>query len=96
MVTVFSMGANQSVSGTDNGNAIINVHLAMRPTNAPGMGPVSMTGQPYANDGRELGGLARAGEVLGPSRYFANGNCYLENDPSDLAMELYANPRVCN
>ena len=58
MVTVFSMGANQSVAGTDKGNAIINLHLAMGRINAPGMGPFSMTGQPNAMGGREVGGLA--------------------------------------
>lgn len=58
MVTVFSMGANQSVAGTDKGNAIINLHLAMKRINAPGMGPFSMTGQPNAMGGREVGGLA--------------------------------------
>lgn len=39
MVTVFSMGANQSVAGTDKGNAIINLHIATGRINAPGMGP---------------------------------------------------------
>lgn len=58
MVTVFSMGANQSVSGTDKGNAIINLHIATGRINAPGMGPFSMTGQPNAMGGREVGGLA--------------------------------------
>lgn len=58
MVTVFSMGANQSIAGTDKGNAIINLHLATGRINAPGMGPFSMTGQPNAMGGREVGGLA--------------------------------------
>ena len=58
MVTVFSMGANQSVAGTDKGNAIINLHVATGRINAPGMGPFSMTGQPNAMGGREVGGLA--------------------------------------
>ncbi|WP_298290631.1 molybdopterin-dependent oxidoreductase [Novosphingobium sp.] len=58
MVTVFSMGANQSVAGTDKGNAIINLHLAMGQINVPGAGPFSMTGQPNAMGGREVGGLA--------------------------------------
>jgi len=48
MVTVFSMGANQSISGTDKGNAIINLHIATARINAPGMGPISITGQPDA------------------------------------------------
>ncbi|OYX61691.1 MAG: nitrate reductase [Novosphingobium sp. 32-60-15] len=58
MVTVFSMGANQSVAGTDKGNAIINLHIATGRINAAGMGPFSMTGQPNAMGGREVGGLA--------------------------------------
>ncbi|HZU64159.1 MAG TPA: molybdopterin-dependent oxidoreductase, partial [Novosphingobium sp.] len=58
MVTLFSQGANQSTSGTDKGNAIINLHLATGRLNAPGMGPFSITGQPNAMGGREVGGLA--------------------------------------
>ncbi len=58
MVTLFSQGANQSVCGTDKGNAIINLHLATGRINRPGAGPFSMTGQPNAMGGREVGGLA--------------------------------------
>ena len=58
MVTLFSQGANQSRSGTDKGNAIINLHLAMGRINAAGAGPFSITGQPNAMGGREVGGLA--------------------------------------
>ncbi|OYW16477.1 MAG: nitrate reductase, partial [Novosphingobium sp. 12-64-8] len=58
MVTVFSMGANQSASGTDKGNAIANLHIATGRINLPGAGPFSMTGQPNAMGGREVGGLA--------------------------------------
>jgi len=58
MVTLFSQGANQSVGGTDKGNAIINLHLAMGRINRPGAGPFSITGQPNAMGGREVGGLA--------------------------------------
>jgi len=58
MVTLFSQGANQSVCGTDKGNSIINLHLALGRINAPGMGPFSITGQPNAMGGREVGGLA--------------------------------------
>ena len=57
-VTLFSQGANQSVCGTDKGNAIINVHLATGRIGAPGAGPFSITGQPNAMGGREVGGLA--------------------------------------
>ncbi|MET0181075.1 MAG: nitrate reductase, partial [Novosphingobium sp.] len=58
MVTLFSMGANLSVCGTDKGNAIINLHLATGRINRPGAGPFSITGQPNAMGGREVGGLA--------------------------------------
>jgi len=58
MVTLFSQGANQSVGGTDKGNAIINLHLALGRINCPGAGPFSITGQPNAMGGREVGGLA--------------------------------------
>jgi assimilatory nitrate reductase catalytic subunit len=57
-VTVFSQGINQSASGTDKCNAIINCHLATGRIGQPGMGPFSMTGQPNAMGGREVGGLA--------------------------------------
>ncbi|APG61569.1 nitrate reductase [Sphingorhabdus lutea] len=58
MVTLFSMGINQSKIGVDKGNAIINLHLAMGRIGQAGMGPFSMTGQPNAMGGREVGGLA--------------------------------------
>jgi assimilatory nitrate reductase catalytic subunit len=57
-VTAFSQGVNQSTSGTDKANAIINVHLATGRIGKPGTGPFSITGQPNAMGGREVGGLA--------------------------------------
>lgn len=57
-VTAFGMGVNQSSSGTDKVNAIINCHLATGRIGRPGMGPFSLTGQPNAMGGREVGGLA--------------------------------------
>ena len=57
-VTVFSQGVNQSSSGTDKVNAILNCHLATGRIGQPGMGPLSVTGQPNAMGGREVGGLA--------------------------------------
>ncbi|WP_370231288.1 molybdopterin-dependent oxidoreductase [Cognatishimia sp.] len=57
-VTVFSQGVNQSTSGVDKVNAIINCHLATGRIGKPGMGPLSVTGQPNAMGGREVGGLA--------------------------------------
>jgi len=57
-VTVYSQGVNQSVGGTDKVNAIINTHLATGRIGRTGMGPFSVTGQPNAMGGREVGGLA--------------------------------------
>ncbi|MEP1215520.1 MAG: molybdopterin-dependent oxidoreductase [Marinobacter sp.] len=57
-VTGFSQGINQSIAGTDKGNAIINCHLATGRIGKPGAGPFSLTGQPNAMGGREVGGLA--------------------------------------
>jgi assimilatory nitrate reductase catalytic subunit len=58
VVTAYSQGVNQSSSGTDKVNAIINCHLLTGRIGHPGMGPFSLTGQPNAMGGREVGGLA--------------------------------------
>ena len=57
-VTLYSQGVNQSSSGADKVNAIINCHLLTGRIGRPGMGPFSLTGQPNAMGGREVGGLA--------------------------------------
>jgi len=57
-VTLFSQGVNQSSQGTDKVNAIINCHLLTGRLAKPGAGPFSITGQPNAMGGREVGGLA--------------------------------------
>ncbi|MFA5901256.1 MAG: molybdopterin-dependent oxidoreductase [Hyphomicrobium sp.] len=57
-VSIYSQGVNQSAAGTDKVNAIINCHLATGRIGRPGMGPFSVTGQPNAMGGREVGGLA--------------------------------------
>ena len=57
-MTAYSQGVNQSVVGTDKVNAIINCHLFTGRIGRPGMGPFSLTGQPNAMGGREVGGLA--------------------------------------
>jgi assimilatory nitrate reductase catalytic subunit len=57
-VTLYSQGVNQSSAGTDKVNAIINCHLATGRIGRPGTGPLSLTGQPNAMGGREVGGLA--------------------------------------
>ncbi len=58
VVTVYSQGVNQSAHGSDKVNAILNCHLATGRIGRPGMGPFSITGQPNAMGGREVGGLA--------------------------------------
>lgn len=57
-VTVFSQGVNQSSAGTDKVNAIINCHLLTDRLGKPGACPFSITGQPNAMGGREVGGLS--------------------------------------
>ena len=58
VVTAYSQGVNQSSAGTDKVNSIINCHLITGRIGQPGMGPFSLTGQPNAMGGREVGGLA--------------------------------------
>ncbi|MDT2021862.1 molybdopterin-dependent oxidoreductase [Methylocella sp. CPCC 101449] len=58
VVTCYSQGVNQSAQGTDKVNAILNCHLATGRIGKPGSGPFSLTGQPNAMGGREVGGLA--------------------------------------
>ncbi len=58
VISLYSQGINQSSSGTDKVNAIINCHLATGRIGKPGMGPFSLTGQPNAMGGREVGGLS--------------------------------------
>lgn len=58
VITLFSQGINQSSSGTDKVNSIINCHLLSGRIGRPGMGAFSLTGQPNAMGGREVGGLA--------------------------------------
>jgi len=57
-ITLFSQGINQALRGTDQVNAITNLHLATGRIGKPGAGPFSITGQPNAMGGREVGGLA--------------------------------------
>ncbi len=57
-ITVFCQGVNQAIDGTDKANAIINCHLLSGKIGKQGSGPFSITGQPNAMGGREVGGLA--------------------------------------
>jgi assimilatory nitrate reductase catalytic subunit len=58
VVTLYSQGVNQSAQGTDKVNAILNCHLATGRIGKLGASPFSLTGQPNAMGGREVGGLA--------------------------------------
>ena len=57
-LTLWSMGINQSTVGVHKNNAIHNLHLATGKIGKPGCGPFSLTGQPNAMGGREVGGLS--------------------------------------
>ncbi|MEM0954029.1 MAG: molybdopterin-dependent oxidoreductase [Pseudomonadota bacterium] len=71
-VTAFSMGVNQSRCGTDKVNAITNLHLATGRIGKSGCGPFSITGQPNAMGGREVGGLS---STLAAHMAFSPENC---------------------
>ncbi|HQW54077.1 MAG TPA: molybdopterin-dependent oxidoreductase, partial [Acinetobacter sp.] len=58
VMTLFSMGVNQSSQGVNKANSIINCHLLTGKLGKLGAAPFSMTGQPNAMGGREVGGLA--------------------------------------
>jgi len=58
VITIYSQGVNQSSSGSDKVNSIINCHLATAKIGKVGSGPFSVTGQPNAMGGREVGALA--------------------------------------
>ncbi|MBK0398215.1 molybdopterin-dependent oxidoreductase [Limibaculum sp. M0105] len=86
VVTVYSQGVNQSSAGTDKVNAILNCHLATGRIGRPGAGPFSVTGQPNAMGGREVGGLAN---MLA---------CHLEiEDDAHRAVvqAFWHSPRIC-
>jgi assimilatory nitrate reductase catalytic subunit len=95
-VTAFSQGVNQSSSGTDKVNAIVNVHLATGRIGKPGTGPFSLTGQPNAMGGREVGGLANqlaahmdfAPEHVDRVRRFWDASCVAAK-PGLKAVDLF-------
>ena len=68
-LSLYCQGLNQSVSGTDKNAALINLHLATGQIGKAGAGPFSLTGQPNAMGGREVGGLAN---LLSAHRDLAN------------------------
>ena len=68
-LSLYCQGLNQSTSGTDKNAALINLHLATGQIGRPGAAPFSLTGQPNAMGGREVGGLAN---LLSAHRDLAN------------------------
>ncbi len=84
-VTLFSQGANQSITGTDKCNAIINLHVATGRIGKLGAGPFSITGQPNAMGGREVGGLA---STLACHRGFSDAE-------RDWAQRFWQSPTIC-
>lgn len=86
-VTVYSQGVNQSKSGSDKVNTIINCHLAPGRIGRPGMGPFSVTGQPNAMGGREVGGLAN---MLAAHMAIENA------DHRDLVQSFWQSPTIAS
>ena len=68
-LSLYCQGLNQSRAGTSKNAALINLHLATGQIGRPGAGPFSLTGQPNAMGGREVGGMAN---LLGGHRDMAN------------------------
>ncbi|MFM2099296.1 MAG: hypothetical protein RLZZ366_835 [Pseudomonadota bacterium] len=84
-VTLFSQGVNQSTCGTDKANAIINLHLATGRIGTVGTGPFSITGQPNAMGGREVGGLA---SMLAVHMGFSQAE-------RETAQRFWQSPTIC-
>lgn len=86
VVTVYSQGVNQSACGTDKVNAILNCHLATGRIGTPGCGPFSLTGQPNAMGGREVGGLA----------HMLANHLDIENPEHRMAVQsFWDSPAIC-
>ncbi len=97
-LSLYCQGLNQSAHGTHNNAAIIHLHLATGQIGKPGAGPFSLTGQPNAMGGREVGGLAN---LLSAHRDMANpahrdevarlwGVPSVPETPGRAAVELFA------
>ena len=96
-LSLYCQGLNQSVHGTHNNAALINLHLATGQIGKPGAGPFSLTGQPNAMGGREVGGMAN---LLSAHRDLANpvhraevarlwGVDWVPAEPGKSAVELF-------
>ena len=96
-LSLYCMGLNQSSSGTAKNAALINLHLATAQIGKPGAGPFSLTGQPNAMGGREVGGMAN---LLSGHRDLANpahraevaalwGVADVPSKPGKTAIEMF-------
>ncbi|MDO9597603.1 MAG: molybdopterin-dependent oxidoreductase [Azoarcus sp.] len=96
-LSLYCQGLNQSTQGAHKNSALINLHLATAQLGRPGAGPLSLTGQPNAMGGREVGGLSN---LLSAHRDMANpedraevarlwGVADVPSRPGKSAMELF-------
>ncbi len=96
-LSLYCQGLNQSSSGTAKNATLINLHLATGQIGKPGAGPFSLTGQPNAMGGREVGGLAN---LLSAHRDLANpqhraevaalwGVADVPSQPGKTAVEMF-------
>ncbi|NWF45891.1 molybdopterin-dependent oxidoreductase [Hydrogenophaga sp. D2P1] len=96
-LSLYCQGLNQSSSGTAKNATLINLHLATGQIGKPGAGPFSLTGQPNAMGGREVGGLAN---LLSAHRDLANpahraevaalwGVADVPSKPGKTAVEMF-------
>jgi assimilatory nitrate reductase catalytic subunit len=96
-LSLYCQGLNQSSSGTAKNATLINLHLATGQIGKPGAGPFSLTGQPNAMGGREVGGLSN---LLSAHRDLANpehraevaklwGISNVPSKPGKTAVEMF-------
>lgn len=96
-LSLYCQGLNQSSSGTAKNAALVNLHLATGQIGKPGAGPFSLTGQPNAMGGREVGGLAN---LISAHRDMANpahraevaqlwGVADVPSKPGKTAVEMF-------
>ncbi len=96
-LSLYCQGLNQSSSGTAKNASLINLHLATAQIGKPGAGPFSLTGQPNAMGGREVGGLAN---LISAHRDMANpahraevaalwGVADVPSTPGKTAVEMF-------
>jgi assimilatory nitrate reductase catalytic subunit len=96
-LSLYCQGLNQSRNGTDKNAALINLHLATGQIGKPGAGPFSLTGQPNAMGGREVGALANllsAHRDLGNAQHRAEvaalwGIDEVPTKPGKSAVEMF-------